>query len=92
MDSFRGANVNAGFAVYTHVLIDFRLFILYCYRRCRALTDTGLTPCAFIFVHYCYHHVHPTIIASEGQISTQVWQSTHRSLSTFSFFVLQFDG
>jgi hypothetical protein len=29
--------------------------------------------------------IHSTIIASDGQISTQVWQSTHMSLSTFAF-------
>ena len=85
MNCFRGADVNTGFTVYTHVLIDFRLFVLYCYRRGRAFTDTCLTPGAFILVHYCYHHFHSTIIASEGQMSTQVWQSTHKSLSTFAF-------
>jgi hypothetical protein len=55
MNCFRGADINTGFAIYTHVLIDFRLFVLYCYCRCRALTDTGLTPGAFILVYYSYH-------------------------------------
>jgi hypothetical protein len=85
MNCFRWADINAGFTVDTHVLIDFRLFILDCYCRSRALTHTSLTPGAFILVHYCYHPFHSTIIASEGQMSTQFWQSTHRSLSTFAF-------
>jgi len=85
VNCFRGTDVNTGFAVYTHILVDFRLFVLHCNRRCRAFTDTGLTPGAFILVHYCYHTIHSTIIASEGQMSTQVWQSTHKSLSTLAF-------
>jgi hypothetical protein len=85
MNSFRRADVNTGLAVYTHILVNFRLFVLYRDRRRRAFADTGLTPGAFFLVHYCYHKVHSTRIASEGQISTQVWQSTQRSLSTFAF-------
>ncbi len=85
MNSFRRADINTGFAVYAHVLIDFRLFVLYCDCRCRAFTDTGFTPGTFILVYNCYHTIHSTSIASEGQMSTQVWQSTHKSLSTFAF-------
>jgi len=29
VNCFRGAGVNTGFAVYAHVLIDFRLFVLH---------------------------------------------------------------
>ena len=85
VDSFGWTDVNAGLAVHAHVFIDFRFLFIHCDCRCRTFTDTCLTPGAFILVNNCHHNVHSTDIASDGQMSTQVWQSTHMSLSTFAF-------
>jgi hypothetical protein len=91
VNCFRGTDVNTGFAIYTHVLIDFRLFVLDCYSRCRALTDAGLTPSAFILIYYCYHHHSLHDYCFRGTNVNTGLAVYAQFLVHFSFFILQFD-
>jgi len=85
MDSFGRADIDTGLAVNAHVLVDLCLLVLHGDCRCGTFTHAGFTPGTFIGINDCYQCIHSTVIASEGQTSTQVWQSTHMSLSTFAF-------
>jgi hypothetical protein len=84
MDRFGRAGVHTGLAVDTHVLVDFCLVILHGDGRCGTFAHAGLAPGTLIVVNDCYQCIHSMRIASEGQTSTQVWQSTHMSLSTLA--------
>jgi len=85
MDGFGRADIDTGLAVNAHVLVDFCLLILHGNCRCGTFAHAGFTSGTLIVVNDCYQLVHSTVIASDGQTSTQVWQSTHMSLSTFAF-------
>jgi hypothetical protein len=50
MDGFRGADVNTGLAIRTHVLVDFCLLILNRDCRCRTFIHAGFTTGTFLFI------------------------------------------
>ena len=85
MNSFRGTHVNTCLAINAHVLVNLGFFILQGDCRCGTFVHAGFASGALILVNNCYQTVHSTSIASEGQTSTHVWQSTHTSLSTLAF-------
>ena len=84
MNCFRRAGVDTGLAVNAHVLVHFCLVVLHGDCRRGTFAHAGFTSGTLIVVDNSYQFIHSTVIASEGQTSTQVWQSTHMSLSTFA--------
>jgi len=67
MNGFRRADINAGLAVDTHVLIDLCLVILHCDGRCRTFTHTGFASGTLGIVNDCYQLVHSTVILGKRQ-------------------------
>ena len=58
VDGFRWADIHAGLAIDTHVLVDFCLIILHGDCRCGAFAHAGFTSGAFIVINDCYQLVH----------------------------------
>ncbi len=85
MNRFRRADIYACLTVNAHILINFGFFVFHCYCRRRAFINARFTTCAFICINNCDQKFHSPSIASEGQISIHVSQSTHISLSIFAF-------
>ena len=85
VNCFGRADIDTGFTVHTHILINLCFFVLYWYCRCRTLAYAGFAGSTLFFVNNGYQTFHSTTMASDGQMSTHVWQSTHISLSTFAF-------
>lgn len=85
VNCFWWAGVDTCFTIHTHVLVDLCLFVLHWYSSSRTLAHTCFASGTFFLVYNGDQTFHSTTIASEGQTSTHVWQSTHISLSTFAF-------
>jgi hypothetical protein len=63
-DGFGRADVNAGLAVDTHILIDFCLVIIHGDCRCGTFAHAGFTSGTFIVVNDCYQLVHSVLYVS----------------------------
>lgn len=61
VNCFRRADVNAGLAVHTHILVNFCLLILQGNCRCRTFTHAGFASGTFLFVNDCYQLVHSSV-------------------------------
>jgi len=85
VNCFWRAGVDTCFTIHTHVVVNLCFFVFHGYCRSRTLAYACFASGTFFLVYNGYQTFHSTTIASEGQMSTHVWQSTHNSLSTFAF-------
>ena len=65
VNGFRRAGVNTGFAVYTHILIHFRLLVLHGNCRGRAFIHAGFASGTSLFINDCYQLVHSIVYISQ---------------------------
>jgi len=64
-NSFSGANVYTGLAVYAHVLVNLGLVILHGDCRCRAFTHAGFASGTLTVVNDGYQLVHSIVYVGE---------------------------